>query len=86
MAAPEVWQCRICGHRAVTEPQFQAHLTATHFRDRIIRRIRPPYRCLLCSYLAPATLSEPDKVEGKEAGSSNLGTFSSLTMTEPFLF
>lgn len=63
VAAAEVWRCRMCGHLAATEPLFQAHLTTAHFRDRIIRRIRPPYRCLLCDYVPPAALKDPEKVE-----------------------
>ena len=65
VAAPDLWFCRICGQRAATELSFQTHLTATHFRDKIIRRIRPPYRCLLCDYLPPAVLTEEEMVEGE---------------------
>lgn len=64
VAAPD-WQCRMCGHRAATEPLFQAHLTTAHFREKIIRRIRPPFRCLICDYAPPSVLSEEERVEGE---------------------
>ena len=39
------------------------HLTTTHFRDRIIRRINPPFKCLMCDYSPPSSLSNTEKTE-----------------------
>jgi len=66
--AADLWLCRLCGHRTSTELLFQKHLTLAHFKERIIRRIRPPYRCLLCEYLPPAVLTEQETIEGEKRG------------------
>lgn len=60
---PDIWQCRICKVKIQTETLFQMHLTTTHFRERIIRRINPPFKCLMCDYIPPDSMTSSEKTE-----------------------
>ena len=42
---------------------FLMHLTVTHFRERIVRRIKPPFKCLMCGYSPPPPMPDPEKAE-----------------------
>jgi len=62
---PQLWQCRICSNKVPSESLFQMHLTTTHFRERIMRRLprTAPFTCLLCKYTPPAIMTDTEKLE-----------------------
>lgn len=62
---PQMWQCKICSNRVPSESLFQMHLTTTHFRERIMRRLprTAPFSCLLCQYTPPAVMTDTEKLE-----------------------
>lgn len=61
----QMWQCKICYNRVPTEALFQMHLTTTHFRERIMRRLprTAPFACLLCQYTPPPVMTDVEKLE-----------------------
>jgi len=62
---PQMWQCKICYNRVPSEALFQMHLTTTHFRERIMRRLprTAPFACLLCQYTPPSVMTDTEKME-----------------------
>jgi len=62
---PQMWQCKICYNRVPSEALFQMHLTTTHFRERIMRRLprTAPFACLLCQYTPPSVMTDVEKLE-----------------------
>ena len=56
--------CRLCNNDISykTESEFDVHLTVIHFRDRLLRKIQEPFRCLGCGYV-PAPSSHEKQIE-----------------------
>ena len=57
-------QCRLCNNDRVykNNHDFVIHLTFIHYRERIMKRIKPPYVCLRCKF-SPQAETDDDKCD-----------------------
>ena len=56
--------CRLCNNDRVynNNHDFVIHLTFIHYRERIMKRIKPPYECLKCKF-SPQGETDEDKCD-----------------------
>ena len=56
--------CRLCNNDRVysNSHDFVIHLTFIHYRERIMKRIKPPYECLKCKF-SPQGETDEDKCD-----------------------
>ena len=58
--------CRLCNsgrHSFKSDYDFDMHLTKIHFEERLMKRIKPPYKCQKCFYSPPECLTIQEKEE-----------------------
>ena len=50
------WNCKLCSKEVQTELAFHKHLTSDHYKDKIVRRVGYPFKCLSCNYQSPGSI------------------------------
>jgi hypothetical protein len=62
---PKTYFCRLCNNDTSfkDEEAFDVHLTVIHFKDRLMKKIQPPFRCLECGHAPKASMSPENQCE-----------------------
>ena len=60
---PKTYSCRLCNNDTFfkTETDFDIHLTVIHFREKLMKKIQVPFRCLSCGYVPLETMTLEDQ-------------------------
>ena len=62
---PKTFICRLCNNDTFfkNETDFDIHLTVIHFREKLLKKIQEPFRCLSCGYIPLQSIPLEDQSE-----------------------